>query len=142
MKGTHLITLTEKASTLGESVQACAYSSWLGDLLAGTSIFSAAPCHSSCPKKVSREERCRDKSPVHSLLTSPPADVAAGPSASAEHGRCVRKCGSPEGAAVPQTSMCVQFTDASTVKALQTVGYIQPFSNSVDTTGVPLSFKV
>lgn len=131
MKGTHLITLTDKESTLGKSAQVCAYSSWLGDLLAGTPIFSAAPCRTSCPEKVSREERFRDKSPVHALLTSPPSEAAAGPSASAEHRRRGRKCGSPGGAAVLQTSMCVQFTDAkslagsltaSTVKELQTVG--------------------
>ncbi|XP_027655531.2 coiled-coil domain-containing protein 158 isoform X2 [Falco biarmicus] len=76
--------------------------------LGGASISSAAPCYTSSPKKVSQEERCREKSPVHLLLTTPPDDLAAGPSTSPQHGPSpsARKVGSPEGAAtVPQIPM-------------------------------------
>ncbi|XP_014813248.1 PREDICTED: coiled-coil domain-containing protein 158-like [Calidris pugnax] len=73
--------------------------------LGGTSTFSAAPCRTFSPKKVSQEERYRERSPVHLLLTSPPGDLAAGPRASPEHRPSTRKAGSPEGAdTVPQTS--------------------------------------
>ncbi|NXI73784.1 CD158 protein, partial [Anseranas semipalmata] len=57
----------------------------------GASIFSAAPRYTSSPKKVCPAERCRERSPVHSLLTAPPDDLAAGPSASPEHRLSVRK---------------------------------------------------
>ncbi|XP_010076544.1 PREDICTED: coiled-coil domain-containing protein 158 [Pterocles gutturalis] len=71
----------------------------------GTSILSEAPHCTSSPKKVS-QERYRERSPVHSLLTSPPDDLAAGPSTSPEHRPSMRRCGSTEGAAVvSQTSM-------------------------------------
>ncbi|KAM9263803.1 LOW QUALITY PROTEIN: coiled-coil domain-containing protein 158 [Cariama cristata] len=69
----------------------------------GASIFSAAPRFTSSPKKVSQEQRSREKSPVHLLLTAPPGDLGAGPSASPEHRLSTRKAGFPEGAAtVPQ----------------------------------------
>ncbi|KFQ62582.1 Coiled-coil domain-containing protein 158, partial [Pelecanus crispus] len=88
--------------------------------LGGASIFSAAPHYTSSPKKVSQEERYRERSPVHLLLTAPPDDLAAGPSTSPEHGPPSRKVGSPEGAAtVPQiTSQAVE-TSENTPRRLQ-----------------------
>ncbi|XP_067153172.1 coiled-coil domain-containing protein 158 [Apteryx mantelli] len=65
----------------------------------GASIFLAAPRYTSSPKKVSREERCKERSPVHSLLTAPADDLAADPSASPEHRPSTQKGGSPRGAA-------------------------------------------
>ena len=90
---------------MGVSLQVCARCSLLGYLLGGASIFSAAPRYTSSAKKVSQEERYRERSPVHLLLTAPPDDLAAGPSTSPEHRLSARKLGFPEGAAiVPQIS--------------------------------------
>ncbi|XP_071600390.1 coiled-coil domain-containing protein 158 [Heliangelus exortis] len=70
--------------------------------LGGTSISAAPHCVAS-PKKLSQRHRHRERSPVHLLLTSPPDDLATGPSSSPEHRLSPRKVGSPEGAAtVPQ----------------------------------------
>jgi len=84
---------------MGVSLQVCSHCSLLGYVLGGISIFSAAPRYTSSPKKVSQEERYRERSPVHLLLTAPPDDPAPGPSASPEHRPSARKVGSPEGAA-------------------------------------------
>ncbi|XP_071664412.1 coiled-coil domain-containing protein 158 isoform X1 [Patagioenas fasciata] len=110
---------------------------------AGTSIFSAAPCHTSCSEMVSREERLRDKSPVHALLTSPRADAAAGPSASAEHRRRGRKCGSPGGAAVPQTTSQPMETSMNTPRRLQNkVESLQNLVESLQTKNQALSSTI
>ncbi|KAM9381575.1 coiled-coil domain-containing protein 158 [Phaethornis superciliosus] len=88
-----------------------------------TSIFSAAPHYVSSPKKFSQKQRHRERSPVHLLLTSPPDDLAVGPSASPEHrlsSRKVSKEGSPEGAAtVPQitTSSVIRSQEMKREKA-------------------------
>ncbi|XP_029873739.1 coiled-coil domain-containing protein 158 isoform X2 [Aquila chrysaetos chrysaetos] len=83
-------------------------------------IFSAAPCYISSPKKVSREERYRERSPVHLLLTAPPDDLAAGPSASPEHRPSTRKVGSPEDAAtVLQITSQPMETSQNTSRRLQ-----------------------
>uniref|UniRef100_A0A8C3TFT4 Coiled-coil domain containing 158 n=1 Tax=Chelydra serpentina TaxID=8475 RepID=A0A8C3TFT4_CHESE len=49
------------------------------DFLASPSIFTAAPRYASSPKKFSQEERYKDRSPVHSLLTAPLDDLKAVP---------------------------------------------------------------
>ncbi|XP_009578452.1 PREDICTED: coiled-coil domain-containing protein 158, partial [Fulmarus glacialis] len=86
----------------------------------GASIFSAAPRYTSSPEKVSRDERYRDRSPVHLLLTAPPDDLAAGPGASPEHRPSARKAGSPEGAAtVPQITSQPMETSENTPWRLQ-----------------------
>ncbi|KAM9295728.1 coiled-coil domain-containing protein 158 [Morus bassanus] len=86
----------------------------------GASIFSAAPRYTSSPKKVSQEKRYRERSPVHLLLTAPPDDRAAGPSASPEHRPSPRKVGSPESAAtVPQITSQPMETSETTPKRLQ-----------------------
>ncbi|XP_009322317.1 PREDICTED: coiled-coil domain-containing protein 158 [Pygoscelis adeliae] len=86
----------------------------------GASIFSAAPRYTSFPKKVSQEERYRERSPVHLLLTAPPHDLAAGPSTSPEHRLSARKVGSPEGAAaVPQITSQPMETSENTRRRLQ-----------------------
>ncbi|KFM01675.1 Coiled-coil domain-containing protein 158, partial [Aptenodytes forsteri] len=88
--------------------------------LGGASIFSAAPRYTSFPKKVSQEERYRERSPVHLLLTAPPHDLAAGPSTSPEHRLSARKVGSPEGAAaVPQITSQPMETSENTPRRLQ-----------------------
>ncbi|KAM6206758.1 LOW QUALITY PROTEIN: coiled-coil domain-containing protein 158 [Sarcoramphus papa] len=88
--------------------------------LGGASIFSAAPRYTSSPKKVSQEERYRERSPVHLLLTAPPDDLAAGPSASPEHRPSARKLGFPEGAAtVPQITSQPMETSENTPRKLQ-----------------------
>ncbi|XP_053922154.1 LOW QUALITY PROTEIN: coiled-coil domain-containing protein 158 [Cuculus canorus] len=88
--------------------------------LGGASIFSAATCVASSPRKVSREERYREKSPVHLLLTTPPDALAAGPTASPEHGPYTRKAGSPEGAAtVPQLTSEPMEINENTSRRLQ-----------------------
>ncbi|XP_035752854.1 coiled-coil domain-containing protein 158 [Egretta garzetta] len=87
--------------------------------LGGASI-SAAPRYTSSPKKVSQEERHRDRSPVHLLLTAPPDDLAAGPSTSPEHRPSAGKVGSPEDAAtVPQINSQPMETSGNTSKRLQ-----------------------
>ncbi|KAM7113303.1 coiled-coil domain-containing protein 158 [Ciconia maguari] len=84
------------------------------------SIFSAAPHYTSSPKKVSQEERYRERSPVHLLLTAPPDDLAAGLSASPEHRSSARKVGSPEHAAtVPQITSPPVETSENTRRRLQ-----------------------
>ncbi|XP_075006748.1 coiled-coil domain-containing protein 158 [Calonectris borealis] len=86
----------------------------------GASIFSATPRYTSSPKKVSQDERYRDRSPVHLLLTAPPDDLAAGPGASPEHRSSARKVGSPEGAAaVPQITSQPMETSENTPRRLQ-----------------------
>uniref|UniRef100_A0A8C8RS13 Coiled-coil domain containing 158 n=1 Tax=Pelusios castaneus TaxID=367368 RepID=A0A8C8RS13_9SAUR len=60
------------------------------------SIFTAAPRYTSSPKKFSQEERYKDRSPVHSLLTAPLDDLKAVPSTSADHRPAVRGSSSPE----------------------------------------------
>ncbi|XP_050751766.1 coiled-coil domain-containing protein 158 [Gymnogyps californianus] len=86
----------------------------------GASIFSAAPRYTSSPKKVSQEERYRERSPVHLLLTAPPDDLAAGPSTSPEHRPSARKLGFPEGAAtVPQITSQPMETSENTPRKLQ-----------------------
>ncbi|XP_074948498.1 coiled-coil domain-containing protein 158 [Phalacrocorax aristotelis] len=88
--------------------------------LGGASMFSAAPRHMSSPKKVSQEQRYRERSPVHLLLTAPPDDHAAGPSASPEHRLSPGKVGSPGGAAtVPQITSQPMETSETTPKRLQ-----------------------
>ncbi|KFR11405.1 Coiled-coil domain-containing protein 158, partial [Opisthocomus hoazin] len=88
--------------------------------LGGISIFSAAPRYTSSPKKVSQEERYRERSPVHLLLTAPPDDPAPGPSASPEHRPSARKVGSPEGAAtVPWITSQPMETSENTSRKLQ-----------------------
>ncbi|XP_026703930.1 coiled-coil domain-containing protein 158 isoform X2 [Athene cunicularia] len=88
--------------------------------LGGPSIFSASPCSVSSPKKVSQADRYRERSPVHLLLTAPPDDLAAGPSASPEHRPSTRKVGSPEGAAVvPQITSQLMETSETTPRRLQ-----------------------
>ncbi|NXH66106.1 CD158 protein, partial [Hydrobates tethys] len=88
--------------------------------LGGASIFSAAPRYTSSPKKVSQDERYRDRSPVHLLLTAPPDDLAAGPSTSPEHRLSARKVGSPEGAAtVPQITSQPMETSENTPRRIQ-----------------------
>ncbi|CAN0141794.1 unnamed protein product [Bubo scandiacus] len=88
--------------------------------LGGASIFSAAPCSVSSPKKVSQEERYRERSPVHLLLTAPPDDLAAGPSASPEHRPSTSKVGSPEGAATgPQITSQLMENSKTTPRRLQ-----------------------
>ncbi|XP_052668558.1 coiled-coil domain-containing protein 158 isoform X2 [Harpia harpyja] len=88
--------------------------------LGGASIFSAAPRYISSPKKVSREERYRERSPVHLLLTAPPDDLAAGPSASPEHRLSTRNAGSPEGAVtVLQITSQLMETSQNTPRRLQ-----------------------
>ncbi|KAM9661426.1 coiled-coil domain-containing protein 158 isoform 1-T1 [Morphnus guianensis] len=98
----------------------CAHCSLLGYLLGDASIFSAAPRYISPPKKVSREERYRERSPVHLLLTAPPDDLAAGPSASPEHRPSTRNVGSPEGAVtVLQIISQLMETSQNTSRRLQ-----------------------
>ncbi|XP_063192234.1 coiled-coil domain-containing protein 158 [Chroicocephalus ridibundus] len=88
--------------------------------LGGTSTFSAAPRYTVSPKKVSQEERYRERSPVHLLLTSPPDDLAAGPSASPEHRPSAKKVLSPESAAsVPQITSQPMETSENTPRRLQ-----------------------
>ncbi|NXJ40414.1 CD158 protein, partial [Ciconia maguari] len=88
--------------------------------LGDASIFSAAPHYTSSPKKVSQEERYRERSPVHLLLTAPPDDLAAGLSASPEHRSSARKVGSPEHAAtVPQITSPPVETSENTRRRLQ-----------------------
>ncbi|XP_074760542.1 coiled-coil domain-containing protein 158 [Athene noctua] len=88
--------------------------------LGGPSIFSASPCSVSSPKKVSQEDRYRERSPVHLLLTAPPDDLAAGPRALPEHRLSTRKVGSPEGAAVgPQITYQLMETSETTPRRLQ-----------------------
>ncbi|NXU29088.1 CD158 protein, partial [Thalassarche chlororhynchos] len=88
--------------------------------LGGASVFSVAPRYTSSPKKVSQDERYRERSPVHLLLTAPPDDLAAGPSASPEHRPPARKVGSPEGAAtVPQITSQPMETSENTPRKLQ-----------------------
>ncbi|KAM6400656.1 coiled-coil domain-containing protein 158 [Pluvialis apricaria] len=102
------------------SLQVCAHCFVLGYLLGSTSVFSAAPCCTFSPKRVSQEERYRERSPVHLLLTSPPDHLAAGPSASPEHRPSARKGGSPEGAAtVPQRTSQPMETSGNTPRRLQ-----------------------
>lgn len=62
-------------------------------------FFWAAPRYMSRPKKVCPAEMCRERSPLHLLLTAPPDDLAAGPSTSPEHRPSVRKSDSPDVAA-------------------------------------------
>ncbi|XP_059682960.1 LOW QUALITY PROTEIN: coiled-coil domain-containing protein 158 [Gavia stellata] len=88
--------------------------------LGGTSTFSAAPRYTSSPKKVSLEERYRERSPVHLLLTAPPDDLVAGLSASPEHRLSARKVASPEGTAtVPQIPSQPMETSENTPRRLQ-----------------------
>ncbi|XP_010129136.1 PREDICTED: coiled-coil domain-containing protein 158 [Chlamydotis macqueenii] len=86
----------------------------------GESIFSAAPHYTSSPKKVSQEERYRERSPVHLLLTSPPDDLAAGRSASPEHRPSAREAGTPDSAAaVPQITSQPMEMSETTPRRLQ-----------------------
>ncbi|KAM6268078.1 coiled-coil domain-containing protein 158 [Spheniscus humboldti] len=88
--------------------------------LGGASFFSAAPRYTSFPRKVSQEERYRERSPVHLLLTAPPRDLAAGPCTSPEHRLSARKVGSAEGAAaVPQITSQPMETSENTARRLQ-----------------------
>ncbi|KFP82028.1 Coiled-coil domain-containing protein 158, partial [Apaloderma vittatum] len=88
--------------------------------LGGTSVSSAAPHHTSSPKKVSRKERYRERSPVHLLLTAPPDHLAAGPIASPGHTQAVGKVGSPEGAATGTPITCQPMkTSENTPRRLQ-----------------------
>ncbi|KAM6076502.1 coiled-coil domain-containing protein 158 [Chlamydotis macqueenii] len=88
--------------------------------LGGESIFSAAPHYTSSPKKVSQEERYRERSPVHLLLTSPPDDLAAGRSASPEHRPSAREAGTPDSAAaVPQITSQPMEMSETTPRRLQ-----------------------
>uniref|UniRef100_A0A8C3I3F2 Coiled-coil domain containing 158 n=1 Tax=Chrysemys picta bellii TaxID=8478 RepID=A0A8C3I3F2_CHRPI len=66
------------------------------NFLASPSIFTAAPRYASSPKKFSQEERYKDRSPVHSLLTAPLDDLKAVPSTSADHRLSLKKSSSPE----------------------------------------------
>ncbi|KAM9193861.1 LOW QUALITY PROTEIN: coiled-coil domain-containing protein 158 [Mergus octosetaceus] len=81
---------------------------------------SDAPHYKSRPKKVCSAERCRERSPLHLLLTAPPDDLAAGPSTSPEHRPSVRKSDSPDiESTVPWiTSQSVE-TSEDTSKKLQ-----------------------
>ncbi|KAM6361103.1 LOW QUALITY PROTEIN: coiled-coil domain-containing protein 158 [Alca torda] len=72
------------------------------------------------PRRVSQEERYRERSPVHLLLTSPPDDLAAGPSASPEHRPSAKKAWSPESATtVPQITSQPMETSENTPWRLQ-----------------------
>nr|XP_025959341.1 coiled-coil domain-containing protein 158 [Dromaius novaehollandiae] len=98
----------------------------------GASIILAAPRYTSSPKKVSREERCQERSPVHSLLTAPADDLAAAPSASPEHRPSTRKGGSPEGAATgTQITSQPKETSESTSRKLQ--NKMESLQNLVET---------
>ncbi|KAM9026028.1 LOW QUALITY PROTEIN: coiled-coil domain-containing protein 158 [Ara ararauna] len=66
--------------------------------LGGASIFSPVSDYTSA-HKVSQEQRHREKSPVHLLLTAPPDDLAAGSSASPQRRPSTQKVCSPKGAA-------------------------------------------
>ncbi|NXQ96878.1 CD158 protein, partial [Sagittarius serpentarius] len=86
----------------------------------GASVFSAGPRFTSSPEKVFQEERYRERSPVHFLLTAPPDDLAAGPSASPEHRPSARRVGSPESAAtVLQITSQPMETSENTSRRLQ-----------------------
>lgn len=72
-------------------------SSWRAGFCEKTpEFFWAAPHYKSRPKKVCSAERCRERSPLHLLLTASPDDLAAGPSTSPEHRPSVRKSDSPD----------------------------------------------
>ncbi|XP_035397556.1 coiled-coil domain-containing protein 158 [Cygnus atratus] len=98
----------------------------------GASIFSAAPRYTSRPKKVCPAKRCRERSPVHLLLTAPPDDLAAGPSTSPEHRPSVRKSDSPDVAAtVPWITSQSLETSENTSKKLQ--NKMESLQNQVET---------
>ncbi|EMP29476.1 hypothetical protein UY3_13414 [Chelonia mydas] len=85
---------------------------------ASPSVFTAAPRYASSPKKFSQEERYKDRSPVHSLLTAPLDDLKAVPSTSADHRPSLRKSSSPEATTARKTSQPVE-TSGSTCRKLQ-----------------------
>ncbi|XP_066488371.1 coiled-coil domain-containing protein 158 [Tiliqua scincoides] len=60
-----------------------------------STIFSSTPRYSSS-KKLSPEERFKDRSPVHSLLTAPLNDLKTVPGISLEHRSGLKKSSSPE----------------------------------------------
>ncbi|CAM4547587.1 coiled-coil domain-containing protein 158 isoform X1 [Caretta caretta] len=93
---------------------------------ASPSIFTAAPRYASSPKKFSQEERYKDRSPVHSLLTAPLDDLKAVPSTSADHRPSLRKSSSPEATTarknvsfIPSSSSQPVETSGSTCRKLQ-----------------------
>ncbi|XP_068797312.1 coiled-coil domain-containing protein 158 isoform X3 [Struthio camelus] len=98
----------------------------------GASIFLAAPRYTSSPKKISREERCKERSPVHSLLTTPADDLDAGPSASPERRPSLRKGGSPEGAATG-TRITSQPTETSESTSRKLQNKMESLQNLVET---------
>ncbi|XP_075785553.1 coiled-coil domain-containing protein 158 isoform X2 [Pelodiscus sinensis] len=99
---------------------------------ASPSIFTAAPQYASSPKKFSQEERYKDRSPVHLLLTAPLDDLKAGPSTSADHRPSLRKGGAMEvtTTAAQKTSQPVE-TSGSTCRKLQ--NKMESLQNLVET---------
>ncbi|XP_074895059.1 coiled-coil domain-containing protein 158 isoform X5 [Buteo buteo] len=104
--------------------------------LGDASIFSAAPRYISSPKKVFREDRYRERSPVHLLLTAAPDDLAAGPSASPKHRLSTRKVGSPEGAAA-----ALQITSQPMETSQNTSGRLQNKKESLQNPVESLQIK-
>ncbi|XP_039397536.1 coiled-coil domain-containing protein 158 isoform X3 [Mauremys reevesii] len=86
---------------------------------ASPSIFTAAPRYASSPKKFSQEERYKDRSPVHSLLTAPLDDLKAVPSTSADHRPSLRKSSSPEATTARKN---ISFTPSSSSQPVETSG--------------------
>ncbi|XP_062430954.1 coiled-coil domain-containing protein 158 [Rhea pennata] len=99
----------------------------------GASILLAAPRYTSSPKKVSREEKCKERSPVHSLLTAPANDLTAGPSASPEHRPSTQKGGSPEGAATGIRIIASQTMETSESTSRKLQNKMESLQNLVET---------
>ncbi|XP_062992145.1 coiled-coil domain-containing protein 158 [Elgaria multicarinata webbii] len=82
---------------------------------ASQSIFSSTPRFTSS-KKLSPEERYKDRSPVHSLLTAPLDDLKATPAPSLERRSSLKKSGSPEATASVASRTNISFSTGSSIQ--------------------------
>ncbi|XP_006035957.1 coiled-coil domain-containing protein 158, partial [Alligator sinensis] len=84
---------------------------------------TVTPHYRSSPKKLSQEERYKDRSPVHSLLTAPLDDLKAVPGTSTDHKPSVRGTSSLEAAgAATVTQKSVSFSPSSSSQPVETSG--------------------
>ncbi|XP_019354292.1 coiled-coil domain-containing protein 158 isoform X3 [Alligator mississippiensis] len=90
---------------------------------ASPSILAVTAHYRSSPKKLSQEERYKDRSPVHSLLTAPLDDLKAVPGTSTDHKPSVRGTSSLEAAgAATVTQKSVSFSPSSSSQPVETSG--------------------
>ncbi|XP_015682639.1 coiled-coil domain-containing protein 158 [Protobothrops mucrosquamatus] len=75
----------------------------------------------TCSKKPSLEDRYKDRSPVHSLLTAPLDDLKAAPVPSLERRSSLKKNNSPE-ATTATTSRSVSFTTSTSIQTGESSG--------------------